>query len=123
VLKRREEEELERLRQGQSLKVNDLKQVITKKQEKTIKKQALIESLQQKKEEKERVAHMNKQKNLVIESIKNFYSDRIQELKEKIQKERFENKQVKIEQKCFDSVLKNLQKSTLSSGATTNSGK
>lgn len=117
MLKKKEKEELERLKLGQNLKINDLKHVITKKQEKIKKKQALIESIQHKKEEKERLTYMNKQKNMTIESIKNFYNDRIQELKEKIQKERFENKQIKIEQKCFDSVLKNFQKSNIS-GAT-----
>lgn len=111
-MKKKEIEEIQRLRQGQKLKIKDLEHLASKKNEKLMKKQALVESVAKKKEEKEKVARMNKQKNLIVESIKNFYSDRIQELKEKIRQERFENKQIFNDQKSLDSVLKSLRKNS-----------
>lgn len=111
-MRKKESEEILRLKQGQKLKIKELEYLASKKQEKLMKKQALAESITKKKEVKEKEAKMSQQKNLVIESIKNFYSDRIQELKEKIKQERFENKQIFNDQKSLDSVLRSLRKNS-----------
>lgn len=72
---------------------------MAKKNEKIQKEKIIKQKIEKVKEKKEKQKEEERSKVLVIENIRNFYKDRIDELREKIRQEREQNDIVRYEQK------------------------
>ena len=72
-------------------------------------KQAIKEKIERQKAIKEKKKQEESTKNLVIENINNFYTDRINILKEKIRKEKSRNQIKSVEKKKIVSQIKKEQ--------------
>ncbi|OMJ66546.1 hypothetical protein SteCoe_36566 [Stentor coeruleus] len=99
IMKKREEDEIKRLKQSQSLKLSSIYYKISQRNERKQKEKAFREKLEKKKVHKEQERKESLTKNLVLDNIKNFYTDRISELKEKIRYEKMQNDIIRYEQK------------------------
>lgn len=99
IIKKREEEEIKRLKQSQSLKLSSMYYKMSQRNEKKQKEKAFKEHIENKKIFKEQERRESLTKNLVLDNIKNFYTDRITELKEKIRNEKMQNDIIRYEQK------------------------
>lgn len=104
--KQREFTEIKRIKQSQSMKLSNLYYTMAKKNEKIKRQKGLIEKIQRDKEKKEQVRLEQEQKSLVKENIKNFYTDRIEEVKKKIEEEKIRSKTLKYEDKKNKSMMK-----------------
>ncbi|OMJ81751.1 hypothetical protein SteCoe_17747 [Stentor coeruleus] len=99
IIKKKEQEEIKRLKQSQSLKLNSVYCRMSQTNEKNQKEKAFKDKLERKKNLKDQEKNESILKTLAIENIRNFYTDRISELKERIRNEKFQNDIIKYEQK------------------------
>jgi hypothetical protein len=106
IRKKLEEEEMTRLENAKKIKMQDLQENFEKIKEKIRVKEKIKEKIRKKRENKEISLEKHKKKQLLMENIKNYYSDKIQELKEKLQNEKYQNEIVRNEQKTLDSLIR-----------------
>jgi hypothetical protein len=106
IRKKLEEEEMTRLENAKKIKMQDLQENFEKIKEKIRVKEKIKEKIRKKRENKEISLEKHKKKQILMENIKNYYSDKIQELKEKLQNEKYQNEIVRNEQKTLDSLIR-----------------
>ena len=109
ISQKREEEEIKRITQSQYLKLTSVYNKLKINNEKMRMKQAIKEKIERQKAIKEKKKQEESTKNLVIENINNFYTDRINILKEKIRKEKSRNQIKSVEKKKIVSQIKKEQ--------------
>lgn len=112
-MRKKDEEELARLEKSRELKIKSIQENYQIKREKIKNKEKLIEKVMKTKEDKDKHKEQNKKKEILMDNIKNYYSDKIKELKEKIDLEKYRNQLVRSEQKKIDSVLKKIKDDNL----------
>jgi hypothetical protein len=83
---------------------------MAKKNEKIKKQRIFKEKVEKEKNEKEAVKEEEVQKCLVLENIRNFYTDRIDEVKNKIEEERTRNKMIQYEKRRSESSFRQEKK-------------
>ncbi|OMJ85570.1 hypothetical protein SteCoe_13117 [Stentor coeruleus] len=110
IMKKKEQEEIKRLKQSQSLKLNSMYCRMSQMNEKIQKEKTFKNKLERRKSLKDQEKNELLLKSLAIENIKNFYTDRISELKEKIRNEKLQNEIIKYEQKQVVSELEKEKK-------------
>jgi hypothetical protein len=99
ILIKKEEDEIKRLKQSHSLKLTSMYFNLAKNHEKQKKNKIIKEKIEKNKADKEKKQLEEVNKNIFIENIRNFYNDRINELKEKIKQEKLVNDMIRSEQK------------------------
>ena len=112
-MRKKDEEELARLEKSRELKIKSVQDNYQIKREKIKNKEKLIEKVIKIKEDKDKYKEQNKKKQIFMDNIKNYYSDKIKELKEKIDLEKYRNNLVRSEQKKIDSVLRKIKDDNL----------
>lgn len=112
IMKKKEKDEFKRLKQSQSLKLNSMYCRMSQVNEKNQKEKVLKDKLERRKSLKDQEKNESLIKSLAMENIRNFYTDRISELKERIRNEKFQNEIIKYEQKQIVSELEKEKKQT-----------
>ena len=119
IAKKKEEEEIKRLKQSHSLKLTSMYFKLAKNHERIQKAKMIKNRIEKQKILKEKKIEEENSKSFVIENIKNFYTDRINELKEKIRNEQACNNILRYEQKQVLSSLKKERKETKKNDSST----